>query len=221
MSALGKNGGTPYEQFLSGKLKLASATEASTTTSTAPEQSPSARIVALPKTDPPAGDQLAAGQSGSEAHSSAASGELSDLDVRIFEVINEIGGDADAVANVVLDGLTEEEYLAVATRLVADRVRALTRGRSRAKGDVERPRASSRWGAIAKNSEAIEVFRMVVFPRGVEKQLGDCTRADVDALAADAISAARRLRAISRLMGETGAGTVREVPAEKISGVFA
>jgi len=221
MTALRKNQGTPFEQFMSGRLKLATAIGGTTPVSPTPEQPSSARVVALPKTDPPTGDQLAAGQSGFGAHRSAASGDLFDLDVRIFEVVNEIGGDVDAVAHVVLDGLSEEEYLAVATRLVADRVRALTRTRPRATGDADRPRASSRWGAVAKNAEAIEVFRMVVFPRGVEKQLGDCTQREVDALATDAISAARRLRAISRLMTETGAERVREVPAEKISEVFA
>lgn len=220
MSALRRNGGTPYEQFLSGKLKLAPAAEAATPASMAPGQSPSARVVALPKTDPPTGKELVAGREAAEAHRSLAGGETFDLDARIIEVANDIGGEPEVIAGIVLDILTEEEYLALATRLVADRVRVLVR-RASARAPGEKARASSRWGAIAKNAEAIEVFRMVVFPRGVEKQLGDCTHADVDALANDAISAARRLRGISRLMGETGAERVREVPAEAIAGVFA
>lgn len=220
MTALLKGAGTPFDQFVEGKLKLAPAIGGSASIPSTPEQSPPATVVAMPKTDPPAGNHLAGGPSTADAQADRTSGERFDLDARIRETVNVIGGDAEAVADCILGALSEDEYLALATQLVADRVRKITRPpRMRAEGTGRS--ASSRWESVAASADEIEVFRMLVCPKGAEKHLGDCTREEVDALAAGHIDKARRYRTLARLMGEIGAKVVREMSAEAVAGVFA
>ncbi len=224
MSALRKNGGTPFEQSLSGKLKLAPATEASTTTSTAPEQSPSATVVALPKTDPPAGSHLAGGQRDADRQVQRSSGEPYNLNAHIRSVLAELGdiGPA-AVASVVMDALSDDELAAIAADLIAARVRALC---SNAASSRRRSR-SAKWDAVAETRERLDVLRQAVLVGDVMKPLGECSRTDLGLVVRGARLRAkvfaRRARAFELLdeeMERRGAAVVADLPVEVVERVL-
>lgn len=192
--------------------------------SSTPEQSPSATVVALPKSDPLAGNQLAAGQNSRATHRPPASGEPYNLNAHIRRVLAELGDiDPVAAANVVMDALSDEEADAVAIELIAARVRKL-RTESRSSG---RRSQSAKWNAVAQDVDKLDVLRNAVLVGDAMKPLGECSRADlslvVQATRLRAKVFARRARAFELLdeeMQRRGAAVVADLPVEFVERVL-
>lgn len=224
MTALRKGASTPSDQFVEGGLKLAPAIGGSSSISSTPEQSPPARVVAMPKTDPPAGNQLAGGQRDADHHGQRASGEPYNLNAHIRSIVAELGDiDPYAAANIVMDALSMEEVDAIATDLIAARVRSLRTGRARS----ARRAGSAKWDAVAQSSEKLDVLRQAVLVGDAMKPLGECSRADlrlvVHGARLRAKFFARRARAFELLdeeMQRRGASVVAELPVEIVERVL-
>jgi len=153
-----------------------------------------------------------------------ACGEAFDLNARIRAVLAELGDIEPATAaSVIMDDLNDAQRDAVATSLIAARVRSL---KHNGKREVRRIR-SERWDAVAQAGDSLDIFREAVRVGDAMKPLGECSRADIGLVVEGARLRARvfarRARAFELLgeeMGRRGVERVGELPVEIVKRVL-
>lgn len=129
--------------------------------------------------------------------------------------------DPRVIAAAVAESIPAAELRGVVARLLPDHVRVAS-GRVR-QATLGGRRGSGKWRAVAESANDIAIFRVPVCVNGTWKFLGDCSREDVKAAAADyrALAAANTARAdafdgLGRLMARRRVERVDALPASSV-----